>query len=261
MAELRVDFAGVSVAFAGDAEVLRQAVPPCSGAFLTDREPGWRVELELAAADGPWAGPRVEVVGRPDGFELRGATFLARADMARRQARVAGPALPYPLGTLLKHLLPAILEDAVVFHAALLVDGERGFLGCGPSGSGKTTLAGLLPERALCDELVAVRQVEHGFRAEALPLWQARPGSALLEGVFLLRHGPWARRRRLDAALALRGLAGGVLWPTARLAAMPVTLARLGAVAETVPVFDLEFAPDAEVWRTIAMPAAEAGRD
>jgi len=191
---------------------------------------------------------------RADRLQLHGAQFAAEADLALRRASVSGPPFTYPVDALLRQLLAHLLDDGLLIHAALLLDGERqAFVASGPSGCGKSTLAGLLPEQAAADELVAVRLPPAGPpMAYGLPFWKGRPRQAPLAGVHLLRHAPACARTRLDPAAALRRVAPEVLWPAGPEAAVGARLDLLADLIARVPVWDLGFRPHPEVWETIA---------
>lgn len=151
----------------------------------------------------------------------------------------------------LRARLPELAAPALVAHGALLSDGARGFLCCGPSGAGKSTLAALLPERALCDELALVRASHGGFEGISLPYWVARPGRVPLSAVFLLEHAPDHHRQRLAPAAATRALRSSVYWPTYRPTALREAFATLADLVAAVPVWQLGFARDPDVWQTI----------
>lgn len=182
---------------------------------------------------------------------LRSRTYAADADLHARRATVKGPPLAYPVDALLRFLLAGLLDDGLLIHAALLVDGDRSWLATGPSGSGKSTLAALLPEHAAADELAAVRAADGDVIGHGLPFWLGRRVHARLAGIYLLRHGPRCRRVRLDPRAALRGLAPEVLWPLGPPGATDHGLALLQRIVARVPVWSLEFRPHPEVWDTM----------
>jgi hypothetical protein len=183
------------------------------------------------------AGPPVEDL--PSGVEVR---FNAGA----RSELVDG---------VIRARLPELVAPALVAHAALLTDGDRGFLCCGLPGAGKSTLAALLPERALCDELVLVRTSKADCEAISLPYWNARPGRVPLEGIFILEHAPEHRRQRLKPTAAARGLRSNVYWPTNDPAAFRGAFATLADIVSATPVWRLGFARDPDVWRIITRAA------
>jgi hypothetical protein len=100
-----------------------------------------------------------------------------------------------------------------------------------------------------------VRRVGREWEVSALPLWMARPGTARLEGVFLLRHSGINERRRLHPAAALPALARHVVWPQDASGAAQRTVDLLADLVERVPVWDLGFVPTPAVLDLIAAPA------
>ncbi|NOZ79556.1 MAG: hypothetical protein GXP48_10340 [Acidobacteria bacterium] len=183
------------------------------------------------------AGPAVEWDGTGRVVTLRTAATLDHVD------------------SILRNLLPQFLAPAIVAHAALLTDANRGYLCCGVSGSGKSTLAALCGDRALCDELALVRASTRGFEGVSLPYWRARPGHAPLAGVFVLEHGPENVRTRLGAPSAVRELRRHFYWPVEQASAFADAFETLSALASSVPVWRLAFRPDPSVWDLITAPA------
>jgi len=249
-----VELAGVGMAFEGSCgwqEVLRSRLD----AFTTGAAPQWRVSL-LTRGSLPADLPsplaiRQEasrVVGSGEAFTVIGETFTAEVDLAARRARVEGPEAAYPVDALLRHLLPLMVDDGVVVHGVMLGADGRCWVSSGPSGSGKSTLARLLPERAFCDELVALRRGPAGWEARALPFWEGRPGRGRLEALCMLRHGSSHTRRPISPGRLVRELLEQMLWPLHDPAATVGCFQRLGDLAAEVPAFELEFAPRADVW-------------
>ena len=150
------------------------------------------------------------------------------------------------------HVVPYALVDALAFHAAVLAGDGHGFLCVGASGAGKSTLVGLLPERALGDELSVVKRAEDRFTVMATPYRQGRRGEARLAAIYLLSHGPTNRRTALPPAPAAQALTPQLFWPLDDAVATQRTLALLGELVERVPVWRLSFVPTPEVWDVIA---------
>ncbi len=251
---LRVELAAVRLEVGSPDPAFAACAAERLGRFASPAEPTFRVE-HLPAGDAPGGlasrmavrAEAVQVLERPGGFALRAATFGADVDLDRRWAVLRSPGAAYPLDALLRHLLPALVPDGLVLHGAGLVADGRGVACCGPSGAGKTTLAGLLPAWAVCDELVALRRAQGRPRLFALPFWKARPAEADLVAVHVLRHGPQHARRRLGLAEALRALVRHTLWPVHAPDASHSALEVAASLAEAVPVWDLAFAPRADV--------------
>jgi energy-coupling factor transporter ATP-binding protein EcfA2 len=147
------------------------------------------------------------------------------------------------------HLLPLLWEEGLLVHSALVADDAgSGVLACGPSGAGKSTLARLARGRALSDELAAVKLEGRQPISVALPFWESRPGRARLRAVLHIGHGTHHRLEPLLPEEALRRLATLILWPVWNESAMARSFAYLTEIVETVPAFDLSFAPTGDVW-------------
>ncbi len=187
------------------------------------------------------------------------APFGALLDPVGRTADLPPGLTMREAGGLVRVLLPGLL-DGLVAHAAVLLDGDHGFLCCGRSGAGKSTLARLAGSRRGSDELGAVRRVDGAWAVSTLPFWKGRAATARLDGVFLLRHADGNERRRLGPAEALPALGRHLLWPVDAPEAAQRTVDLLADLVERVPVWDLGFLPSAAVLELIAAPAeGEAG--
>lgn len=186
-----------------------------------------------------------------------GRDFAARWRPSTGRVEVIGPPAIYPLDLLLQALWYSSRPDSLIVHAAALQDGRRGWLFAGPSGIGKSTLVSLCAEHAMGDELVAVEARSDGFDLVALPFWRAQPGRYPLAAVCCLQHratgveAPHARRR-LTQADALARLRGQVSWPTWDASAMVTCLEVLGRLIESMPVDELAFTPQPDVWEFLA---------
>jgi hypothetical protein len=265
-ARVRVDLGPVTVALGCANTDWCRWIELRFGPFLSRNEPAWTVLFEADRATPDWLASPLERFDEPlrtettaCGFELRGATFAATVDRAHRRAHLAGPLALYPLDGLLRHLLPVILADGLVLHAALLIDGDRAWVCSGPSGSGKSTLASLLPELACSDELVYLAPAKGRWQATALPFWQARPARAELTGIFLLEHAPSHRRSAIEPGQALQALTSQVLWPTVVPELAAASFERLCTLVREVPSARLGFTPDRGVIETLRGSVAARG--
>jgi hypothetical protein len=237
---VRVDCAGVVFGFPTADPRWRAALRRRFAGFLTD------APAKFTITRGAHAGGRA---ARPT------AAFGARLDPAARTADLPAAVTVLEVAGLVRSLLPGLLDDGLVAHAAVLLDGERGFLCCGQSGSGKSTLARLAGSRRGSDELGAWRRIAGCWTVSTLPFWKARAGAARLDGVFLIRHAPADERRRLSPAAALPAVGRHLLWPEDVPEAAQRTVDLLADLVGRVPVWDLGFAPTAAVLDLITAPA------
>lgn len=199
--------------------------------FLTGGSPDFTIEYRLGAAHGR----RPSII----------------IDSSRRHAFIQGNGNVEHVDGFLRSVLPRLATPALVVHAALLTEGDRGWLCCGEPGAGKSTLASLLPEAALCDELALVRLAGSGVEALSLPFRHARPGRTRLVGVHLLEHGEENRLTTLSPIEGAQALRRHVYWPTESQTAAAEAFATFGELVSMLPVSRLSFRPDAAVWTTI----------
>ena len=197
--------------------------------------------------------PAIHVNGRR--LELRTPSLELELDLDRG-GWLEAPRHRAAVDLALRCALPLWLGDGLVFHAAMLRDGDRGWLCAGPSGAGKSTLAALLPNLAVCDELAVARRTAAGWEACSLPYWHAVPARARLAGVHLLRHAPVDRIRPLGAGEGFRRLQREVLWPAVGAAAAAPAFALLASLVAEVPIHELGFRPTAAVEQVIRGRAA-----
>ena len=243
---VHVDCAGVVIGFPAADSRWRTALRRRFAGFLTE------APATFTITRGAHAGERA---GRPT------TAFGALIDTVARTADLPPAVTVREAGGLVRSLLPGLLEDGLVAHAAVLLDGERGFLCCGQSGTGKSTICRLAGSRGGSDELGAVRRIDGAWTVSTLPFWNARAGAARLDGIFLIRHAPGNERRRLSPAAALPALGRHLLWPEDVPEAAQRTVDLLADLVGRVPVWDLGFAPTAAVLDLITAPAdSGAGR-
>jgi hypothetical protein len=192
-------------------------------------------------------------------LRVRHAAFQAELDPGSRSGwlrRVRGAA--YPLEITLRVALCARLPLAggLPLHAAgLVVDGWGGVF-FGVSGAGKSTLASLSPHPVLSDELVAVLGGP-GFGLAATGFWgelerdELRRGRFPLGALVELAKGPAFRWERVAPEAAFRRLVHVALVPPApRL--WTEALGVVGRLVREVPVYRMEWTPQAPPWDEIA---------
>ncbi len=183
-------------------------------------------------------------------LRLRGAGFEASIDLDEPRVVISGPLATYPLDLVLRAFMIEA-DDALVFHAAAVEHHGKAWLLTGPSGSGKSTFASLFPDRAVCDEMAAVRRRRDRLELVSLPFWNGRASVAPLEAVLYLRHGTSHQRRPLTHHEALERLRRQVLWPTWQADSVTHTLDQLADLIDSAPVHDLFFRPETSVWQQL----------
>jgi hypothetical protein len=253
---LTLELAGVGVSLCTQDPAWLPALAERYRGFLTRTKATFAIELITDPAAGKGEPPPNATRGwaREDGdeaFAVAVPGVEVGADLRLGHGWVRSTPGSAGIDVLLRHLLPGLVRDGLVLHGAGIADGGGGWACCGASGTGKSTLAALFPERALCDELVAVRCTAGGFVLESLPFWRARPCSLPLRGICCLRQAPAHGRTRLDPGTAARRLARIGLWPSYSRRAMLRTFAAFARLVDRCPVYDLAFAPRSDVWRTL----------
>ncbi len=167
--------------------------------------------------------------------------------------------LAYPLDDLLfqHHFARA---GVLVLHACGLVVDGAAVLFCGTSGAGKTTSARLWSRlrrgtRVLSDDRVVVTRQGRDHRAHGTP-WHgegryASPASAPLRALYFIRHAEKSAASPLPAAHAAARLFARTFPPPWDPLAVGRTLAACGALAESVPSWDLRVRPDRSMIRAV----------
>jgi hypothetical protein len=257
VAPLTLRLGGVGIALSAEDPAWLAAASQRFASFLAEGEPRFTIELITDATAGraePAPDPAVSW-RRRDGdeeFSVVVPGLAVGADLRRSRGWVRGVPSADCIEALLRHLLPALVPDGFVLHAAGIADAAGAWACCGASGAGKSTLAALAAEHALCEEAVAIRCVGDRFFLDSLPLRPARAASLPLRGICCLRHAPVHCRTRIDSAAAVRRLAKVVLWPSYSRTAMGRIFAAYAEVAQRCPIFDLGFASTPDVWEALA---------
>jgi hypothetical protein len=186
--------------------------------------------------------------------------FRAEWDPVANLARIRQAAYPYAIDSLLRIVHSLVLADRGGFlvHSASAVRNDRGFLFSGVSGAGKTTISRLAPRdvRLLTDEISYVRRSGDGYQAYGTPFF-GELGSAgenitaPIVALYLLTHGPEDRAEALSPSLSVQRLLRNILF-FANDASLVEKLFRSACeFVSKVPVYELTFRPDGEVWNLI----------
>lgn len=208
-----------------------------------------------------WTGPFARIGHRGLELSIEGPGFRGVWDSRTGHGRIAQPADPAPLETLLTAIIAGRLldEGGCLLHAAALIgpDGARVFFG--PSGSGKTTVATLVGEPVITDEITALRRTASGWRVSGVP-WRGSRLEADLDALFRLRKGPVTSFRRLGAGETARELLGSAFFPRADEAEIARFLEIAGDLVGTVPSWEMAFAPERAFWDAVPRRALEVMR-
>ena len=204
------------------------------------------IDLQVECEDGRWLLSRGE--------------FRAAFDLRTRQGRLTCIPNPYSVDTLLRivHSLLLAPTGGLLLHASGGIRGGRGHLFSGVSGAGKTTMARLAPAdvRLLTDEISYIRESAGAFQVFGTPFSgelgiQGENVSAPLAAIYLIEHGAANCIEPVPQAQAARRLMRNVLFFARDPQLVASVFSTVCALVRRVPVFRLEFLPDARVWEMI----------
>ncbi|HEY1013906.1 MAG TPA: hypothetical protein VGE07_14440 [Herpetosiphonaceae bacterium] len=158
-----------------------------------------------------------------------------------------------------------LLFDAggLLFHAAGLERGGRGYVFWGHSGSGKTTVARVSRgARVLNDDLVALLPVAGRWQVHATPFWnpsQVRPAGAAsspLAALCRLVQAPAVALEPMSPGQAVAEISASAPVISLDPGRLPTLLGRARRLAAEAPVWRLLFLPDDSFWPLLEARAA-----
>ena len=187
--------------------------------------------------------------------------FHAEWNMTTGRGTIHQAPSPYAIDSVLRIVYSLLLVErgGFLFHSASAIAGPNAYLFAGPSGSGKTTMCRLASDSVhlLSDEISFVLPEGDAYRAFGTPFFGelARPGepiSAPLSAMYILRHAPENRITMLARFEALHAVMRNILF----FAKEPIWVQRVLAAAirfvDRVPIKQMEFLPDPEIWKLVA---------
>lgn len=152
-------------------------------------------------------------------------------------------------------------SNAILVHCSGVVYRGDGFMFAGPSGSGKSTIASLSRDyHVLNDEICLLEFTGGGIMIHGTPFngffKDKKTGAAPLRAVFLLRHGRSHAISASKEAEAVPLLAKEIVPPVAlheqQTGKIFINMMdTAGSVCRSVPVYRLDFLPDAGFWGEI----------
>jgi hypothetical protein len=235
-----------------------------AGRYSSFLRPESRAEMEFDlhfAPPGPLGvNEKLEVRYERGRWELTRGEFRAAFDLHTRRGRLAFVPNPYSVDTVLRivHSLLLAPEGGLLLHASGGIRDGRGMLFSGVSGAGKTTIARLAPPdvQLLTDEISYLRREAEGFRVYGTPFSgelgiQGEDVSAPLAAIHLIEHGSANRLERVPEAEAVRRLMRNTLFFAQEKHLVAEVFSTVCELARRVPVYRLEFLPDARVWEVL----------
>ena len=217
-------------------------------------------ELHFSPPDPLSAEEKLEVCCEEGRWQLSRGEFRAAFDLHTRRGHLSFIHNPYSVDTVLRIVHSLLLAPAggLLLHASGGIRGGRGVLFSGVSGAGKTTIAQLAPPdvQLLTDEISYLRRAGDGFRVYGTPFSgelgiQGQDVSAPLAAIYLIEHGARNRRERVAEAEAVRRLMRNTLFFAQEKRLVADVFSTVCELARRVPVYGLEFLPDARVWEML----------
>jgi len=220
------------------------------------------IQLDVDIAEGPEviADEDLEVSCASGRWTMTRGDFHAEWDPAARHGRVRQEVFPYAIDAVLRivHSLELAKGGGFLVHSASAVRNGRAFLFSGVSGAGKTTISRLAPPDVtlLTDEISYVRRVADGYHAHGTPFAGdlGRAGeniSAPVAGLYLLVQGRHNHAVLLKPAEAARRLLRNILFFADDATLVEQLFRTVCEFVSRVPVYELTFRPDEEVWNLI----------
>jgi hypothetical protein len=263
---LTIEIGGLPIRLRAPDAAFREMLAGRYSSFL---RPESRAEMEFdllsappdALAAGKKPDQKLEVRFEQERWHLSRGDFRADFDMNTRRGRLVCIPNFYSVDALLRIVHSLLLAPAggLLLHASGGIRGGRGVLFSGVSGAGKTTIARLAPPdvQLLTDEISYLRSEDDGFRVYGTPFSgelgiQGEYVSAPLAAIHLIEHGAANRRERVPEAEAVRRLMRNTLFFAQEKRLVADVFSTVCELARRVPVYRLEFVPDARVWELVA---------
>lgn len=229
-------------------------VKPSGGEALCD------LEVRLASSDRISEQEDVQVRRNAGCWLLERSDLRAELAPDMRRGTVCQSANLFSTDTVLRlvHTLLLTIQGGFLLHAASAIRNGRAFVFSGPSGAGKTTMTRFAPDDVaiLTDEISYIRKQDDAYCAFGTPFAGelARVGenvNAPVAALYLLEHGAENRVEPLSGAAAGTALLRNILFFTEDPPLVERVFHSACDLVSRIPVFRLEFAPDARVWEMI----------
>lgn len=217
-------------------------------------------EIELAPPGTESGDDDLSVTWDSGRWWMQRGDFRAEWNPSTARGRIQQTINPYSLDSVLRivHTLLLARKGGFLIHSSSAIRNGRAFLFSGVSGVGKTTMARLAPPDAtlLTDEISYVTRKEGRYEAVGTPFFGelARVGEnerAPIECVYLLAKGSENKIEPIDAAGAVRGLMGNILFFARDPEFVKLVFDAAVEFVSRVPVRRLTFVPDGRVWELI----------
>lgn len=243
-----------------DLAFIRLLIERYAGYVSSSVEASADFDIELAPPGTESGDEDLRVCWDSGRWQIDRGDFRAEWNPALARGRIQQTINPYSLDSVLRivHTLLLARTGGFLLHASSAIRNGRAFLFAGVSGAGKTTIARLAPPDValLTDEISFVTRREDRYLAVGTPFFGelARVGENLrapVECLYLLAKGPANKIEPIDAADAVRGLLGNVLFFARDPEFVKLVFDAAFDFVSRVPVRRLTFVPDASVWDLI----------
>jgi hypothetical protein len=229
--------------------------------FVTEpTDNGIRLDVEIVPSTGGRADEELEVRYADGHWRINRGDFRAQWDPASMLGCVRQAAYPYAIDSVMRivHSLVLAQNGGFLVHSASAVRNGKAFLFSGVSGAGKTTISRLAPPDVtlLTDEISYVCRHGDEYVAFGTPFAGdlGRAGeniSAPIAGLYLLEQGRHNHADRIGAADAARRLLRNVLFFADDSGLVEGLFRTICEFVSRVPVYELTFRPEPEVWDLI----------
>lgn len=232
-------------------------------AFLRDGGTGYPVHIsfEKRSDNRPLSGSEISFLPSVVSINSPGYSGEIRFDRGahlRIATDHAEPGIDYFLRVVTAIL--AFETGGLLFHAAGILHGEKGYVFFGHSGSGKTTVARLSTnDVVLNDDLLILSPVERGWRVHSTPFWnptQNQPNnqSAMVHSMYRLVKDQSVYLEDMSFAQAVGELIASTPVLTTDEKRLPEVLDRCVRISQQIPVRWLHFLKDDTFWLVIDRP-------
>ncbi len=221
------------------------------------------IQLDIDIAEGPEAiaDEELQVRCASGRWTMTRGDFRAEWDPEARHERVRQEVFPYAIDAVLRILHSLVLAESgegFLLHSASAIRNGRAFLFSGVSGAGKTTISRLAPADAtlLSDEISYVRRLGERYYAFGTPFAgdlgvAGENVMAPLHTIYFLSKGDRNRISPVSPAAAVSTLLRNVLFFADDECLVGRVFQTACKFVSRVPVFELTFRPDVEVWNLI----------
>ncbi len=232
-----------------------------AGFVAEPADAGIRLDVELVGSVADGADEDLEVRYADGRWMINRGDFRANWDPATNRGSIRQAAYPYAIDSVMRIVHSLALAESgegFLLHSASAIRNGRAFLFSGVSGAGKTTISRLAPADTtlLSDEISYVRLLGERYYAFGTPFAgdlgiSGENVMAPLHTIYFLNKGEQNRVSPVSPAAAVSALLRNVLFFADDERLVGRVFQTACEFVSRVPVFELTFRPDEEVWNLI----------